>query len=188
MLRQLVPALLLASLAVHVPTAGAVTVELEPFGKRAVAIRDLVIGGSVFDVEFVYDNYTNLLGTGAFYFFDDEAGARAAAQAINSALDTTTAEEVGPPLKPGEGFLTPNGSNYYIPYTVAPDPGYAAPLRYWTVNSGYFSPGWMDTSGPAVRAPEFVDHIPVFTVVPLPPALGLFAAGLGVLGYLGRRV
>lgn len=193
MLHRIMPAVLLAAFGLHVPSANAVTVELVPVtstATRATAIRDLVIDGRVFDVEFVYDNYTNLLGSGAFYFFGDEAGATAAAKAINAVLNETTASQVGPPLKPGEGFLTPNGRPYYIPFAYTPDPGYTTTPFLFTRISTYFDPGWMDNSGSDLessRAPGFVDHIPVFTVVPVPPALGLFAACLGVLVHLRRR-
>lgn len=174
-------AALVSALVAMSTTASAATVEI--VGDRLVGIRGLEVGGLTYDVTFAYDNYANLSGTGAYQFFGDRDSAVSAATAIVQLLNDNNVRNVGP--IPPDNTSPPLNASFYIPYDNVPGPGYPAPPQLWTAAGFGFSP-WMlypDVN----RLTAFNDVIPLFSTVPLPPAVWLFTSAMGAMSWMRRR-
>jgi hypothetical protein len=89
----------------------AATVQLD--GTRAMGIIELDVNGTLYDVTWEIDSYTDLESGGAFPFLGDFAGANASVDAINLALEVAGAEGIGS-VSNGLAF-----TNYAVPFEAA---------------------------------------------------------------------
>jgi hypothetical protein len=95
---------------------GAAAAQAEPTieqeGSTANAIRNLPIGGAVYDVEFKFGRLDQIYG-GTVYDFDNEADACGTVNPVNLALTTLSGGsfDVGPPGGPTR-------RKYHVPYSI----------------------------------------------------------------------
>jgi hypothetical protein len=150
-------------------------------------IEDLVVGSTVYDVEFAPGTYNSAFGTPTF--LNDQPGAIAAVNAINTFFNSVNfGDNFGPPR---DGILGNRSRRYLVPYLVAGD-GVAVTSKLgfyptalvgnWTLGRDFVS------EKDDAQVPSYA----VFTKsrkVPTPALLpGLFALGVGALRKRKQRL
>ncbi|MBT8131509.1 MAG: PEP-CTERM sorting domain-containing protein [Gammaproteobacteria bacterium] len=146
------------------------------------SVDGVVINGTTYNVNFVYDTFTNLNVGDNFPFYPTYGGpgdASVAVDAINLAINTHSTHV--------ERILAAGSSTAFSSYEVVKQPS-AGPFQ--NTSRGI-------ASGPAgsasfarvngVVANEGLAPHAVFTVVPVPAALWLFGSAIAGLGWRARR-
>jgi hypothetical protein len=143
-------------------------------------IEDLVVGSTVYDVEFAPGTYDSAFGTPTF--LNDQPGAIAAVNAINTFFNSVNfGDNFGPPR---DGILGNLSRRYLVPYLVAGD-GVLVTSKF-----GFYSRASMNSwiLGRDFASEKDDARVPSYAVftnsrkVPTPALLpGLFALGVGAL-------
>ncbi|MFW2404428.1 MAG: VPLPA-CTERM sorting domain-containing protein [Gammaproteobacteria bacterium] len=143
-------------------------------GTTATDILGLNVSGSVYDVAFEVDTFSNLNTVSNFPFLGDQTTAENALDAIINELNLAGAEKAGESALDGD-------FNVLVPYGVSG----STSLNAWgkreppaTVWSDQGTLNW-NINGVQVFA--------TFTSVPIPAAAWLFGSALGLLGWMRRR-
>jgi hypothetical protein len=155
--------------------AQAATVQLD--GTNATGILGLELDGTLYDVTFEFSSGPHTEPAPGDIFADpisDEAGASAAADAINLALNASSATTVG----------SSNSVSYIVPYLYN-----SAPCDTLCAFRGPFVGVWLKTAADVDTnaSVEFARFTPA-AVVPLPAAGWLFGSGLMGLAVLRRKI
>ncbi|MCP3908412.1 MAG: hypothetical protein GY712_10405 [Oceanicoccus sp.] len=150
-------------------------------GLCITGVDGVTINGATYNVNFVYDTFTNLNVDGNFPFYPTYGGSGPsdAVDAINLVINTsgTTAE----------GILPAGKSTSTSYYAVARQPSAGS---FVNVSSGYFT---YDEMLPMYRHEGGAEHTEgaaphaVFTAVPIPAAVWLFSSALAGLAWLRRK-
>ena len=177
--RALAAGALAIGLLLGASAAQAATVQIDGTGTNATGILNLDVGGTLYNVEFLFISSNTLYGSPPIFDFPSLATAASARDAVVDVLNAaSTVETVGrdggvnfdffgigfdvasvePITLFSRGVVLPLSGNWGIP-----DPGI----------------GGVDSSTPAMYAS--------FTVVPVPAAVWLFGSGLLGLVAIARR-
>jgi len=147
---------------------------------QATGILDLDIDGTLYNVTFTANSQTAFNVYGPFpggFDFNTNAAAAAAADAVNAALDSTVAVQVG-----AEGSAGLNG--YRIGYE-SESPGGLETVWFW--DSGYVN-SWNRALQPDSDLYNVGARVwAQFTVVPAPATMFLFGPAIFALGGRRRR-
>ena len=146
---------------------------------QATGILNLLVDGTFYNVSFTPNQQTaaDVYGPfpGTFDFTTNEAAA-AAADAVNDALNTSVAVQVG-----AEGSLGLNG--YRIAFETSPDP---STVTFW--DTGFLASSWTRASMPDGDGYNLGGRVwATFAVVPAPGAAWLLAPAIAALGGRRRR-
>jgi len=171
------------ALALGAPAVNAVPVVIQD-NNVAVAILDLEVGGTLYNVNFEYDVWPDIYSNPPVFPFDLTL-AEEANEKINLALNLADVKQVGPPQ---EGRATEGFPLYAIGVTLDDSEGYVG----W-IGAGFVDniDVWIDDYlGTPIGGYQFFDQHWMwadFEVVPVPAAVWLFGSALGVLGWLRRK-
>ena len=157
------------SLLVGTSTAQAAMEVIEDPAGNATEIRELDVGGTLYNVLFVRATGQTLYASG--FDFTDFDGANAANLAVVNALNGSSADTVGPGLT----------DNYFIGYAFDGSDIDGVQGAY---NSDFVQ--WQNLGAADVFG-NVVETYADFTVVPVPAAVWLLGSGLVALGAIARR-
>ena len=179
----------MASMLLMVPAIGGAATVLTSGDDLAYRIENLDVGGTLYNVNFVWETAENIYGSppNPVFDFPSESAADEARAAVNDALNVynaalgageTLVDLVGPQDRAQESSYFRIGFNFELPTTIRNIRGSWETVPF---------PLWEEDPGTAIVDFRAIESWADFTVVPVPAAVWLFGSGLVALGAIARR-